>query len=86
MSACTFEVTFTASKESVFTKTKKTMESQGGTFNGDENGGNFHLSIMGYTVAGSYIVNGNNLAVIIDEKPMLIPCSAIQTYLEKQLN
>lgn len=86
MSACSFEVSFTASKETILAKTKKTMESQGGNFNGDENGGNFNISIMGYTVAGSYTVTGNLLNVLIDEKPVLIPCSAIQSYLEKQLN
>lgn len=86
MSACTFEVSFTASPDQILSKTKKTIEGQGGTFTGDIEGGNFHLSLMGYTVAGSYKVDNSKLLVLIDEKPMLIPCSAIQQYLEKQLN
>lgn len=86
MAACTFEVSFTASADEILSKTKKTIEGQGGTFNGNVDGGNFHLSLMGYTVAGSYTVDKNQLLVLIDEKPMLIPCSVIQQYLEKQLN
>ncbi len=86
MSACTFSVSFTGSKEAILNKTKTTIEKQGGTFHGDENAGSFHLSVMGYTVTGGYTVQENTLEVMIDEKPMLIPCSAIESFLQSQIN
>lgn len=86
MSVCSFEVNFSGSKEAILAKTKKTIEGQGGSFNGTEEGGSFHITLMGYTVSGGYTVAGQTLSVLIDEKPMLIPCSAIESYLQKQLN
>lgn len=86
MSACNFNISFSADKTEVLAKAKKTVESQGGTFNGDGDRGNFDLSVMGFTVIGSYVVEGNTLAILIDEKPMMIPCSAIESFLTSKLN
>lgn len=86
MSACSFNISFTADTAVVLEKAKKTVESQGGTFNGDDQRGSFDISVMGFTVVGSYIVEGNDLAILIDEKPMMIPCSAIESFLNSKLN
>ena len=86
MADCTFSVNFTGSKESILHKTKSTIEGQGGTFSGDENQGSFHLSVMGMTVAGGYTVTGDKLDVAITEKPMMVPCAAIESFLQNQLS
>jgi hypothetical protein len=39
---------------------------------------------MGLLV-GSY-VEGNTLAILIDEKPMMIPCSAIESFFDVEIN
>lgn len=86
MSACNFSINFSGSAEEILNKAKTTVESQGGTFTGDANSGQFDVSILGNRIAGSYAVNGNQLQMNIDEKPMFIPCSTIESFLVKQLS
>ncbi|MEO7265701.1 MAG: hypothetical protein ABIW38_12340 [Ferruginibacter sp.] len=86
MSACNFSVQFQGAAEDVLAKAKNTVEKQGGNFTGDLNAGNFDLSIFGNTIAGSYSVAGQQLNIIIDSKPFLVPCSTIESFLTSQLN
>jgi len=85
MSACTFSIPFSGSAEAVLSKAKSAVESQGGSFTGDTNAGNFEVSIFGNAIIGSYTVAGNDMNIVIDEKPFLVPCSAIEGFLKKQL-
>lgn len=86
MSACNFTIDFTKSVTEILEKAKKTVESQGGNFTGDENVGNFDVSIFGNTVIGSYAVNGQSLNIDITDKPFLVPCTMIENFLKSQLN
>lgn len=86
MSACNFSIPFTGSAEKILDKAKSTVEGQGGTFNGDETQGNFDVSVFGNSVSGSYNVGAQNLEIIIESKPFLVPCSVIESFLTKQLN
>ena len=86
MSACNFSIPFSGDPETVLRKAKSTVESQGGSFNGDLSSGNFDVSVFGNTIAGSYNVLGQNLDIVIDSKPFLIPCSTIESFLTKQLS
>jgi len=86
MSACNFTIPFTKSVTEILEKAKKTIESQSGNFTGDENAGNFDVSIFGNTVIGSYTVIGQNLNIDITEKPFLVPCNMIESYLKNNLN
>ncbi len=86
MSACNFNIPFSGSAEDILLKAKKSVESQSGTFNGDANAGNFELSIFGNAIIGSYTVSGQDMNVVIEEKPFLVPCSAIEGFLKKQLS
>jgi hypothetical protein len=67
-------------------KAKSAVESQGGNFTGDTTSGKFDVSVFGNSIAGSYEVAGQNLNIVIDSKPFLIPCSAIEGFLSKQLS
>jgi hypothetical protein len=40
---------------------------------------------VGSTIAGSYRVMGNNLAIIIDTKPFFIPCDTVESFLKSKL-
>ena len=86
MSACNFTIPFTKSVSDILQKAKKTVESQGGNFTGDENSGNFDVSIFGNTVVGSYAVIGQELNIDITDKPFLVPCNMIENFLKSQLN
>lgn len=61
------------------------MQSQGGTFEGDTSAGNFQVSVFGSTITGSYTVVGQDMTILIEDKPFLIPCSTIEGFLRNQL-
>ncbi len=85
MSACNFSIPISGEPEQVLNKARSAVQSQGGTFNGDTNSGQFHVSVFGNTIAGSYTVAGNEMQVVIDSKPFMIPCSAIESFLKSQI-
>lgn len=85
MAACNFSVPFTKSATDILDKAKQTIESQNGTFTGDEINGSFDVSVFGNTVKGSYTVEGQNLVIEITEKPFLVPCSMIESFLVNKL-
>lgn len=86
MSACNFTILFSGSAEKILGKAKSAVEGQGGTFTGDVTSGNFEVSVFGNSIAGSYNVSTQSLNIVIDSKPFLVPCSAIESFLTKQLN
>ena len=83
--SCNFNSPFQGDATSIMNKAKSAVESQGGNFTGDTSAGLFDISLFGNKIAGSYIVNGQTLEVIIDEKPFMIPCNAIEKFLTKQI-
>lgn len=84
MSKCNFSIPFTGSAQDIYTRAKSAVEKQGGSFSGDSNGGSFSLQVFG-TISGSYTVSGQQLNIAIEDKPMMIPCGAIESALKQQL-
>lgn len=85
MSKCNFSIPFSGSPEDVFNKAKSAVEKQGGNFSGDSSGGNFSINVFG-AITGSYSVSGNQLNITIEDKPMMIPCGAIENVLKSQIS
>ena len=67
-----------------FNRAKSAVEKQGGSFSGDATGGNFSIQVFG-TISGSYTVTGQELNIVIEDKPMMIPCAAIENALKSQI-
>ncbi len=84
--SCNFSTPFVGEPSTIMNKAKSAVESQGGNFTGDTNAGNFDVTVFGNSITGSYTVSGQNLDVIITDKPFLIPCSAIESFLAKQIS
>lgn len=84
MSKCNFSISFSGTAEEVYNKAKAAVQKQGGTFTGDANSGNFSINVFG-TISGSYMVSGNQLNIVIEDKPMMIPCGAIENVLKSQI-
>lgn len=84
--ACEFSIPFSGNAESVLAKARSTVQSQGGTFNGDAASGDFSVSVFGNKIVGNYAVSGQTLNISITDKPFMVPCSAIETFLKGQLN
>ena len=85
MSGCKFNIPVSGSAEEILAKAKSAIESQGGNFTGDLSAGNFDVSLLSNTIAGSYSVEGQNLQLNIDSKPVFLPCNAIESFLIKKL-
>jgi hypothetical protein len=85
MSACNFTIPFQGNAQAALARAKSAVKSQGGQFEGDENRGEFNVSVFGNAVKGSYSVAGNDLNVVIDSKPFLVPCSTIESFLRSQI-
>ena len=86
MSACNFNIPFSGSAEEILNKAKNAIESQGGKFVGDMISGTFDVSLLSNTIAGSYLVEAQNLQLNIDSKPIFLPCNAIESFLIKKLS
>jgi hypothetical protein len=84
--ACNFSVTFTKPVNEILAKAKETVESQAGSFTGDEAKGNFDVSVFGNTIVGTYVVEVNILNIDITDKPFMVPCSMIESFLTSKLN
>jgi hypothetical protein len=85
MAACNFSIPFSGSATDIYNRAKSSVQGQGGTFNGDENGGTFSVTVFGNTIAGCYSVTAQNMDIIIDTKPFLIPCSTIEGFLKNAI-
>jgi len=66
-------------------KAKAAIESQNGNFSGDTTSGDFDVTVFANTIKGSYTITGKNLHLTITDKPFLIPCSTIESFLKSKI-
>lgn len=85
MAACNFSVPFSGTPDQVLSKAQEAVQGHGGSFTGDNNIGNFEVSVLGSTIAGTYTIAGQSLDIVIESKPFLIPCSTIEGFLKSQI-
>jgi hypothetical protein len=83
--ACQFSIPFSGDASLVLSKAQTAVQGQGGTFTGNEQEGNFNVTVMGNTIRGTYTVAGQHLDIDILSKPFFLPCSTIEGFLENQL-
>lgn len=82
---CEFSIEFSGTPDEVLAKARKAVESQNGQLNGDAQQGNFNVSVFGNKIAGSYSVAAQQLHISITDKPFMVPCSAIESFLKSQV-
>ena len=85
MAECSFKFNIDSSPAEIIEKVKSKIENDGGSFTGDENQGNFNLPTPVGAIEGDYTVIDNELKIDITKKPMMLPCSMIESELEKRL-
>ncbi|MDE3183260.1 MAG: hypothetical protein KGM16_07570 [Bacteroidota bacterium] len=86
MADCNISIPFTDPVSGALAKAKAAIENQNGTFNGDDNSGNFEVTFLGNTIKGSYSVTGQTLNLVITNKPFFVPCSTIESLLLKEIS
>ena len=85
MAECSFKFNIDSSPAEIIEKVKSKIENEGGSFIGDVNEGNFNLPTPVGAIEGNYTVSDNELKIDITKKPMMLPCSMIESELEKRL-
>lgn len=83
--ACDFSISFSGDAESILSKARGAVQSQGGNFDGNKDNGNFDVSVFGNKIVGNYTVSGQTMNISITDKPFMVPCSAIESFLKGQL-
>jgi hypothetical protein len=84
--ACQFTIPFSGEPNDILSKARTAIQGQGGSLNGDQSAGDFDVSVFGNTIRGSYSIGGsNNLNIVIESKPFLIPCRTIESFLRNKL-
>jgi hypothetical protein len=84
MSKCSFSIPFSGTPEDVFNRARSAVEKQGGVFNGDAASGEFGINVFG-NIRGTYSVSGQQLNIVIEDKPMMISCGMIENALKSQI-
>ncbi len=85
MAECSFKFNIDSSPAEIIYNVKSKIENEGGSFAGDENEGNFNLPTPVGSIEGNYSVIDNELKIEITKKPMMLPCSMIESELKKRL-
>jgi len=85
MAECSFKFNIESNPAEIINKVKSKIENEGGNFTGDESEGNFNLPTPVGAIEGNYTVSENELKIDITKKPMMLPCSMIESELEKRL-
>jgi hypothetical protein len=85
MSACNFSFPIQGNPADILQKARAAVTGQGGTFEGNEQSGQFNLTVFGSTITGSYSVAGSQMDILISDKPFLLPCVTIEGFLKSQL-
>jgi len=85
MAECSFKFNIDSSPAEIINIVKSKIENEGGSFTGDDSEGNFNLPTPVGAIEGNYMVNDNKLKIDITKKPMMLPCSMIESELEKRL-
>jgi hypothetical protein len=84
--SCTFSIPFTGSSTEIVNKARTTVEKHGGNFKGDDSYGMFNISIFNNTIKGNYTIKDQTLEIIVEEKPFLLSCAMIESFLKSKIS
>ena len=84
MASCNFNIDFVGVAGEVLSTAKEMVEKVNGSFDGNENFGNYKLKLPVGQIEGRYTVNGQTITFEITRKPMLVPCVVIEGFLREQ--
>jgi hypothetical protein len=82
---CSFSIPFSGTANALVSKLSSGVSGNGGTFNGNDAGGNFEVPTPLGKVAGMYTIEGSTLNINIGQKPFLLGCGQIENFLKSYL-
>jgi len=81
VSQCRFQFEFPGSGTALVERIRAKMTGSGGQFEGSDAVGRFSLPTPVGAFEGSYSIDKNTIWVEVTEKPIFVPCSAIEAKL-----
>lgn len=83
---CQFSIPFSGEPESLMKRARREIERAGGAFDGDAAQGSFRAKTPIGSIHGSYQVAGQEIALAITKKPILLSCKRIQKELAEVMH
>jgi hypothetical protein len=83
--ACRFTTKATKNINDTFNSALKEIPNYKVAFDGTSNGGKFSLNLFGGQITGSFTVVGNLVEWDFVEKPFILPCKVIQTFIQNYI-
>lgn len=77
--SCKFSLKPKQDLEATYRIALREIERFGARYNGDATGGSFELEILGMRFKGLIQVESNIIVVNLTDKPLLVPCSLIES-------
>jgi len=75
---CQFSLPFSGDPQGLLQRAKSEIERSGGIFSGDDQQGNFRAKTPIGSIEGVYQINGEEIALNITKKPLLLSCRKIE--------
>jgi hypothetical protein len=82
---CTFSVPFQLSPDEIISKLSSTILSNKGSFEGNNSSGSLKVPTPIGSVSATYQVSGQSMNVTITNKPFLLSCGQIESYIKQFL-
>ena len=86
MAKCDMNIDFDGLASDQIEKARTAILGAEGTFQGDENSGDFSIPVLGSDIVGNYTITGQTFSIAITEKPLLISCRRIEDELREYLD
>lgn len=83
--SCTFTINHSGNKLALVDNLRAAILQVNGTFEGDESEGVFRGQTPLGGFSGRYNVSGDDITVVIDDKPFLVGCSRIEKEIRQYL-
>ncbi len=85
MSKCTIHIDFNTTADQLVSQAQAAIINAGGQFSGDTGSGDFGISTPLGSVKGTYTIVGQQIIILITDKPFLVSCNKIETELRRYL-
>jgi hypothetical protein len=83
--ACVFNVPYASKIDDLLAKGLRESKNFDGQFEGTAQNGFFSFRALGGTFTGTYKVGETTIEIIIQDKPFLIPCGVIETFIRAHI-
>ncbi|MBX2812997.1 MAG: hypothetical protein KTR25_14370 [Myxococcales bacterium] len=85
--ACTFSINLPGTPDELVQKARQMICDAKGSFEGNVANGTYSVKLpVGGAIEGKYDIDGGSITFTITKKPMLVPCSTIESFLRSQFS